>query len=68
MFQCTVNDLIIFHRGVWICADVGRYEVCYCGGVKVRGACVPGCMGVVVHVSVFNVFNLTTSFYVAELV
>ena len=35
----------------------GRYEVCYCEAGKVRGACVPGCVGVTLYVSVFNLFN-----------
>ena len=35
-----------------------RYEVCYCVAGKMRGARFPGCMGVVLYVSVFNVFNL----------
>ena len=42
--------------------------MCYCVAGKVRGACVPWCVCVILYVSVFNVFNLTTSFYVAELV
>ena len=46
----------------------GEYEVCYCVAGKVRGACVLGCVGVILYVSVFNVFNLTTLFYAAELV
>ena len=46
----------------------GVYEVCYCVAGKVRGACIPRCVGVILYVSVFNVFNLTTLFYVAELV
>ena len=43
-------------------------ELSYCMAGKVRGACVPGCMGVILYVSVFNVINLTTLFHVAELV
>ena len=31
--------------------------MCYCEAGKVRGACVPGCVGVTLYVSVFNVFN-----------
>ena len=31
-------------------------------------ACVLGCVGVKLYASVFHVFNLTTLFYVAELV
>ena len=46
MFQCTVNYLIIFYRGMG-----GRYEVCYCMAGKVRGACVPGCVGVILYVT-----------------
>ena len=23
MFECTVNDLIIFYRGMWMCAEGG---------------------------------------------
>ena len=23
MFYCTVNDLILFNRGVWMCAEGG---------------------------------------------
>ena len=33
----------------------GRYEVCYCVVGKVRGACVPGCVAVILNGSVFNV-------------
>ena len=33
-----------------------------------RGACVFGCVVVMLYVSVFNVTNLTTLFYVAQLV
>ena len=43
-------------------------EVCYCVAGKVRDTCVPGCVGVILYVSVFNVFNLTKLFSVAELV
>ena len=46
----------------------GRYEVCYCVVGKVRGACVPGCVAVILNVSVFNVSYFTALFYVAELV
>ena len=35
-----------------MCAEVGRYEECYCVAGKVRGACVPGCVGVILYVSV----------------
>ena len=42
--------------------------MCYCVAGKVRGTCVPWCVGVILYVRVFNVFNLTTLFYVAELV
>jgi len=41
-----------------MCADGEGYEVCYCLAGKVRGACVPGCVGVILYASVFNVFNL----------
>ena len=41
-----------------MCVWWGGYEVCYCVAGKVRGACVPGCVGVILNVSVFNVFNL----------
>ena len=30
----------------------GGYGVCYCVAGKVRGACVPGCVGVILYVSV----------------
>ena len=30
----------------------GRYEVCYCVAGKVKGACVPGCVGVKLYLSV----------------
>ena len=36
----------------------GRYEMSYCREGKVRGACVPGYVGVILYVSVFNVLNL----------
>ena len=58
MFERTVNDLIIFYRGVWMCAEGLGVEMSYCMAGKVRGACVPGCMGVKLYVSVFNVLNL----------
>ena len=35
-----------------MCAGGGRYEVCYSVAGKVRGACVPGCVGVILYVSV----------------
>ena len=41
-----------------MCAEGGRYKVCYCVAGKVRGACVPGYVGVILYVSVFNVLNL----------
>ena len=41
-----------------MCAEGGRYEVCDCVAGEVRGARVPGCVGVILYVSVFNVFNL----------
>jgi len=30
----------------------------YCMAANVRGACVPGCMDVILYASVFNVINL----------
>ena len=41
-----------------MCGRGGRCEVCYSVAEKVRGACVPGCVGVILYVSVFPVFNL----------
>ena len=35
-----------------MCGGRGRYEVCYCVAGKVRGACVPGCVNVILYVSV----------------
>ena len=36
----------------------GGYKACYWGAGKVKGVCVPGCVAVILYVSVFNVFNL----------
>ena len=58
MFECTVNYLIIVYRGVWMCVERLGVKMSYCMAGKVRGACVPGCMGVILYVSVFNVLNL----------
>ena len=41
-----------------MCAEVLGVKMSYCMAGKVRGACVPGCMGVILYVSVFNVLNL----------
>ena len=41
-----------------MCGREGGYEMSYCREGKVRGACVPGCVGVIFYVSVFNVLNL----------
>ena len=41
-----------------MCERGGGYEVCYCVAGKVRGVSVPGCVGVILYESVFNVFNL----------
>ena len=36
---------------------------CYCVAGKVRGTCVPVYVGVILYVSVFNVFNLIELHY-----